>query len=95
MVYSIFHNQKTISQIYPDDYWKMEELCKGHLRERVEIRFQENGLQSGKCLMWKVCILRYDGGGYCEIGSGVCSLLRIHGSGPQKEFEEMLYKKRR
>lgn len=49
MVYSIFHNQKTISQIYPDDYWKMEELCKGHLRERVEIRFQENG-----STIWKV-----------------------------------------
>lgn len=40
---------KTLSQIYPDDYWKMEELCKGHLRERVEIRFQENG-----STIWKV-----------------------------------------
>lgn len=32
-------NLKHNSQIYPDDYWKMEELCKGHLRERVEIRY--------------------------------------------------------
>lgn len=42
-------NLKHNSQIYPDDYWKMEELCKGHLRERVEIRFQENG-----STIWKV-----------------------------------------